>query len=727
MSTAVALAEDVPPKSTKGKRRQKTNAEGHSSKELSSRESLGGALARAAIGSLAFFFRLPIRLFRPVKLSSWTVLESFAKREKKSLTLAYVWRLLRRENRTFLVHLLGPPFLYNTLIGFSLFEAYSLTEAHLLRKHRPDLLQQANGQDAGDGDGTSKARKATWTPLWIVVVAGSVAGAAQCILSAPLDNVRLVLASRNGSLHKRRRGVSPAEARRHPTTISWRAVFRAALLPFAPEQTHQRLVRAVRNDRKHVHVGSSGQEAAETNRGLFTPEQRRIWQQRLRRLGGSVHGAGLLMSLARDSVGFASFFLIFEMSRRTAYTSSTAIDRSIAWWSAKSTLPLRGAGENSTVADYNAGDHDEIVRANAIQADLSYTASRTKSGRAIAALVLIIGGAIGAFAYEAVGRPFELMRLIIWQGRRRWQQARERQKKRARGGRSTRSLRLRGKGGSIIVAAANSSASRLESLITLRIANSAGTRIPRVHAYFNQSHPPHPLKRLGKQLRAASGDGTTQERSASGKVLQQGHRSFHQASRNRSGEAKVPSRPPSAVTLLLQHAERTSTLAYTSSSQRFRTAVPSPVLLAHTYFVAPYLSSLAPGSNGGSSEERSGGQPAGQPSDGKLSASASASSSLTTRSAAQLLNRWTNRNPVSASIALPSSLARGSSSASVGSSAGGLPLSYLPSKPSRAPGSIVAASSARSWGSGRTAWALRRLATPYSLGMLCFAWMTGDV
>lgn len=38
-------------------------------KETSRKESLSGAAARAAFGSLAFLFRLPIRLFRPVKVS----------------------------------------------------------------------------------------------------------------------------------------------------------------------------------------------------------------------------------------------------------------------------------------------------------------------------------------------------------------------------------------------------------------------------------------------------------------------------------------------------------------------------------------------------------------------------------------------------------------------------------------------------------------------------------
>lgn len=737
LSTAPALDVAAPTQKA-GKRRVKANAGRNASSsspssnnELSSKESLGGALARAALGSLAFFFRLPIRLFRPVKLSSWTVLESFAKREKKSLSLAYVWRLLRRENRTFIFHLLGPPFLFNTIIGFTLFEAYSLTEARLLRKHRPDLLQQQPAPQSGQE--AQSIKKATWTPIWMVAIAGSAAGAAQCILSAPLDNVRLVLTSNKSKVHKRRRGIAASgeAAQRQPTTISWRAVFRAALLPFAPEQSHQRLVRAVKSDHHQ-----RSEAAVKDQQSFFTQEQRKLWQQRLKRLGGSVHGAGLVMSLARDSLGFAMFFSVFEISRRVAYTTSTAIDRSIAWWSATGTLPSRGAITSSTKETMTDQDRDELYDTKAIQIDLSYNASRTKSGRVIAATVLIVGGAIGAFAYEAVGRPFELMRLIIWQGRQEWQKARERQARRARGGRTVRSLRIksrRGKG-QVMVTAANVSTSRLESLLTLRAVNSAGTRMTRMQARFSQSHPPHPLRRLGKQIAAASA--TKQSSSSDGlskaKAAKQQQQRRHQAYHAKHNGSHVPRTPPSALSLLLKHAEKTSTLAYTSSSRKFRTAVPAPILLVHTYFIAPYLTSLT-SPTAGSGDGTTTSSP-GQRQQGHSSSQPGASTgrfSTTAESAARLLSRWINKNPVSSSSLLNfqqggSSSSTGAST-SVGASGGGLRLSYLPPKPAEAPGSLRTASAARSWGSGRTAWALRRLASPYALGMLCFAWLTGDV
>lgn len=250
-STASATSEALkPPEESQAvQRRKRSRSTSGDSNENTRKESLGGAVARSLLGSLAFFFRLPIRLFRPVKLSSWTVLESFAKREKKTLSLKYLVSLIRREKNSFLFHLLGPPIVFNTLVGFTLFESYSLCEAHLLKKHR---AQQRKEQEQSDNSQQAASTPTSWTPLWIVTVAGSVAGAAQCILSAPLDNVRLVLASHRpvgrsrGGVGRTGRARGPHRSARQPSLISWRSVMKAAILPFAPlESQHRRLVRSV--------------------------------------------------------------------------------------------------------------------------------------------------------------------------------------------------------------------------------------------------------------------------------------------------------------------------------------------------------------------------------------------------------------------------------------------------------------------------------------------------
>lgn len=383
--------------------------------------------------------------------------------------------------------------------------------------------------------------------------------------------------------------------------------------------------------------------------------------------------------------------------------------------------------QGSAQGDGGQSQLDERFHTQAIRADLSYTASRTKTGRVIAAFVLILGGAIGAFAYEAVGRPFELMRLIIWQGRRQWQRARAKQRQRAKGGRSARSFHVSGRGGQVVSATANSSACRLDNLLTLRPNNSTGTRLPRMQLLFSQSHPPHPLRKPGRQLGVSpeAEDTAAQPRRASSDAVVS--RCRYQSKIEAHVALKVSRHPPRALGLLLQHAERTSKLAYTSYERKFRTAVPAPVLLAHTYFIAPYL--LSPGAE--LPRDGDSGRLEAQAKGGKAAISSSASKSsksITTQSAARLLSKWINKNPVLTSITLPSSAKVGrESSCSVGSSAGDLSLSYLPNRPASAPALLQTTSAARARGSSRTAWALRRLVTPYSLGMLCFAWLTGDV
>lgn len=178
---------------------------------------------------------------------------------------------------SFLPHLLIPPLLANTAVGFALFEAYSLTEAKLLDR-RASSAKEAHGVEV--------SKRPKFTPLHIVAASGLVAGAAQCIVSAPLDNVRIILSSEVG-----KRKVSAR-------TISWRAVARAAVLPFAPAIAREKLVRGGPASQAKKRSLLGGLKTINTS-----AETRREWEKRWKRLRGGIHGAGLLMSLARDSVG----------------------------------------------------------------------------------------------------------------------------------------------------------------------------------------------------------------------------------------------------------------------------------------------------------------------------------------------------------------------------------------------------------------------------------------
>ncbi|KAK0542738.1 hypothetical protein OC846_006525 [Tilletia horrida] len=446
----------------------------------STREALYGAVVRA----LVVLFARPVRLFRPVKVTSLQLLESLAKREGRTLSFRYLWKVLRREKWSFLPHLLGPPLIYQTLVGFSLFSVYTLTESSLVkrreRKQQLHLAQTEQNQPTPPPPPPppEKPIHATFTPLTIVIASGASAGIAQCILSAPLDNVRFILENgqpnsakqhphqtsaqqlvhRDLSSRRRRRLFAPRLGAGHLNTaaaaasnlqVSWRAVAKAALLPFLPTQTHSRVAKQ---------VIEQGKKLAESTLEGATEEaakkRKEVWQQTLKAWRGGLHGSGLIMSLCRDSVGFAAFFAVFELSRRCAYHSSMAFDRFSAW--INTTIPLLRFGSPQPQSSSQPQlVHDHPVRGKGkledgevfiesssstqarshyfsadseIQPDISYNSTRTVPGRMVAVLVLVTGGAVGATLYELVGRPFELMRLVIFTGTRAWEKEVERRR-----------------------------------------------------------------------------------------------------------------------------------------------------------------------------------------------------------------------------------------------------------------------------------------------------------
>ena len=806
------------------------------SREPTRQESLGGAVIRALFGTLAFLFKRPVRLFRPVKLSSWTILEAMAKREGRTLSLRYLRTLLRRENSNFLPHLLLPPLLFNTAIGFTLFEAYSITESRLLarsqRKHQGPT--ETDGTEAQDGEGEGEREvKPKWTPLWIVTASGAVAGAAQCFLSAPLDNVRYII----------QRNVSGPDPHHHGhtrpiTTISWRAILRAALLPFAPAIARDKLVQDVHNETIErskrapkptlrarllalIEPATSSIKGAGSGTGSMSerfrmsPEKRKEWEKRLKRWRGGVHGSGLALSLIRDSVGFGSFFFIFEVSRRCAFFASTGVDRVSAWFNARGLGIVRtnnpsreeqgGEQEETNVVgrrksdDGLGGDEIHIEDAGRLghwiregqkgvsDADVSYNRSRTVQGRVVAVVILLVGGAVGAFSYELVGRPFELMRVVIWEGRKQWEQG-----KREPGYRATRT-RTASKpatskegegfstmGRSAVKGARASAAARAEELggrafrrrpdfLVLRAENTAGTRVSRIWERAKISRPPHPL-RLAAATRLGSLGmyGTAAPMLTSARALQQRkaqRKSGAQSSNatltdtDKSEQPKVETRTalgrirrpspslatrPGFLTLLIEHAQSTAKLDRTHSGGPDPSKTSIPLLLLHTYFIAPFLpeipkpmldneitrtvagvdKQLRPQPPYSSSTTKNAAENIGD----KISTAAqrtllmSLASRRTSANSpeAKLKRNWIRNNPVNFSLA-SSNATRAHSGHEQGDGkarkAGGFGAS---DKRTLQKGT-------RYWASGRVVWTLKRLATPYGVAFLVFAWLGGDL
>ena len=211
-----------------------------------------------------------------------------------------------------------------------------------------------------------------------------------------------------------------------------------------------------------------------------------------------------------------------------------------------------------------------------------------------------------------------------------------------------------------------------QTLIELRKGHTAGTLTSRISSLMGLHGPPHPL-RTSKMKATAAG-------SHSDLVAARVRHARRNVKAPKTGKRFVPptlQNRPSAWALLKEHAMRTSTLRLTSSSPKARlspTPVPLPILLLHTYFIAPFFPHRP---KSYVQEQRS---------------SSSAESVVR--------KRWTLNNPVN---------------------------TYAAPGARNLPGSVRTIKSARQWGVGRFSWILRKLATPYGIGFVMFAYLGGDL
>ncbi|WFD22013.1 hypothetical protein MEQU1_000675 [Malassezia equina] len=308
------------------------------------RESTAGALARMLVSSLAFLFQRPIRLFRPMHFSSFSLLEMLARREGKKLGLPYLRRLVRHENPALLLALVVPPM------------------------------------------NTVNVGSEPFVPTAVVAVAGAAAGAAQCIISAPLDNIRLVV--QPILMHDAVRNSTPASLFRMPLR-TWTTIIEAAFLPFLPERWYERALQRL----QHPRAGPPSSPPA-----VF-----RYLPRHVRLLARQKHGVSLALSLVRDASGFACFFIVFEWARRAAFHVSLGADQLRQYVRERLPPALRLGTRDAQLHTHTTASMDQ-----------SFGASRSVLGRCSAAFVLVLGGAVGAWIYSVVSRPIELVRMVLW-------------------------------------------------------------------------------------------------------------------------------------------------------------------------------------------------------------------------------------------------------------------------------------------------------------------------
>lgn len=204
--------------------------------------------------------------------------------------------------------------------------------------------------------------------LLIPFISGSLAGAAQSLISAPLDNARLLLLRRQRFLR-----FAKADSR-NPRLRRLHALHLATSAAGTPFVSWWGLLRdAVFQSARTAGLGGA---AATTARERL--EQGRRWARR----GWSLFG----LSLVKDSIGFGIFFVIFEVGREASRVAG-----------------LKWDGIDPDKAE----DAEEKQR-------------RTPSGLVLQSLGILISGGIAGWVFSIVARPFERMRGAIWEGRSKW-------------------------------------------------------------------------------------------------------------------------------------------------------------------------------------------------------------------------------------------------------------------------------------------------------------------
>ncbi|KAI5477165.1 mitochondrial carrier protein [Pseudohyphozyma bogoriensis] len=299
--------------------------------------------SRALMGSLAFLFKRPIRLFRPVKISTWTGIQAIAEEQGRAVTASFVRGLIRKEGWRFFPNHVLPPLFINSFIGITLFSVYTYSESFFTNLLTPSTLN---------------------TAVVVPFVSGSLAGASQSLISAPLDNARLLLLKRQRLL-RLQTGSAAARRARHVALASsqpfvgWWALLRDAVF-HTPSTLPITITATTTSEEKRRQAIARARE----------------WARR----GWSLMG----LSLMKDGVGFGCFFMLFECGRETAKSAGL-------WWD--------GVGE---------ADEDTSRK------------RRSPTGLVIQSFLILVAGGVAGWSFSVVARPFERVRGAIWEGRSRW-------------------------------------------------------------------------------------------------------------------------------------------------------------------------------------------------------------------------------------------------------------------------------------------------------------------
>ncbi|KAJ7168210.1 hypothetical protein C8R43DRAFT_1094781 [Mycena crocata] len=263
-----------------------------------SQGSFQAAVARTATRAVALYFSRPVRLFRPTKVSGWHSLRGLAAQDGASLSASYISALVKSQGFLVIPRHFVPPLFLNSLLGTILWTSYAEASTALAAVH-PFLGSH---------------------PTMNAALAGALAGGTQALVSAPAENVRLLV-----------EGGTSGNSWSH----AWKEVFRGA----APPRS------------------SSRHETIEEIRKV------RSWMRDVGDMAGRGWN-GLGYTFGKDLTGFAAFFAVFEITRRIALKVRTVCDdatRSLESKSFRKHLPQFSHGITLVTGGVIAGLSYEII------------------------------------------------------------------------------------------------------------------------------------------------------------------------------------------------------------------------------------------------------------------------------------------------------------------------------------------------------------------------------
>ncbi|KAI9341535.1 mitochondrial carrier domain-containing protein [Zopfochytrium polystomum] len=151
------------------------------------------ALVGFGKGLLKWWFRVPIKLFRPSVVNPMLVFNMMAEAEGKKVSAGYVRNVVREEGFQLISKNMLPLLICNSIVGAVLFNVYTATADHL----------EALAAFDSSTPTTVFHHMSQFSHHFHPFFAGAVAGLAQSVLATPLDNVTRrvnpeVMAARRG-------------------------------------------------------------------------------------------------------------------------------------------------------------------------------------------------------------------------------------------------------------------------------------------------------------------------------------------------------------------------------------------------------------------------------------------------------------------------------------------------------------------------------------------------